>query len=102
LYSRELLNELEDVIQRPRHRVCISRLLYEERIEVLRNNGMDVNVYSVIDVCRDPKDNYLLALAKDGEADYLVTDDKDLLVLQQFGKTKIVDLTVFEKERLNQ
>ena len=26
--------------------------------------------------CRDVKDNYLLALSKDADADYLITDDK--------------------------
>ena len=30
---------------------------------------------------RDPKDNYLVAYAVSGKADYLVTDDNDLLVL---------------------
>lgn len=32
-------------------------------------------------VSRDPKDDYLLASAQRGHADYLVTGDKDLLVL---------------------
>lgn len=33
-------------------------------------------------VTRDPKDDYLLAYALVGEADYLITGDKDLLELQ--------------------
>ena len=41
-------------------------------------------------VCRDPNDNYLLALARTAEADYLVTRDEDLLTLQQHGKTQII------------
>jgi len=40
----------------------------------------------------------LLALAKDGNADYLITGDKDLLTLKSFGKTKIVTLTDFEAD----
>ena len=40
---------------------------------------------------RDPADNFLLAIAKAGEADYLATGDKrDLLALKQFERTKIV------------
>jgi len=31
--------------------------------------------------CRDPRDDYLLAYAESGHADYLITDDEDLLVL---------------------
>jgi putative PIN family toxin of toxin-antitoxin system len=41
-------------------------------------------------VTRDPKDDYLLAYALVGEADYLVTGDKDLLVLKQVDTVKIV------------
>lgn len=32
-------------------------------------------------VCRDAKDDYVVAYAESGLADYLVTDDEDLLVL---------------------
>ena len=41
-------------------------------------------------VTRDPKDDYLLAYALVGGADYLVTGDDDLLVLKQVDKVKIV------------
>jgi predicted nucleic acid-binding protein len=35
-------------------------------------------------------------LAKDGNANYLITGDNDLLVLKKFEKTKIVTLSDFE------
>jgi uncharacterized protein len=41
-------------------------------------------------VCRDPKDDEILALAKQVTADYIVTGDNDLLVLKQFESTLIV------------
>jgi putative PIN family toxin of toxin-antitoxin system len=41
-------------------------------------------------VTRDPKDAYLLAYAVVGEADYLITGDEDLLVLQRVGSVKII------------
>lgn len=41
-------------------------------------------------VTRDPKDDYLLAYAVIGQADYLVTGDDDLLDLEQVGKVQIV------------
>ena len=46
-------------------------------------------------ICRDVKDNYLLALSKDANADYLITGDKDLLSLQKFENTLIVTLSQF-------
>ena len=58
---------------------------------------MVVDVQSLINICRDSKDNFLLALVKDGNADYLVTGDSDLLSVKKLGKTKIVKLSEFEK-----
>jgi uncharacterized protein len=44
---------------------------------------------------RDPKDDYLLALAKDSNADYLTTDDRDLLTLESFEGTVILSYQDF-------
>lgn len=57
--------------------------------------GEFIEVKSEVLVCRDPKDNFLLSFAKDGRADYLVTGDKDLLVVSRFGDTKIVAIKEF-------
>ncbi|MBC6934416.1 MAG: putative toxin-antitoxin system toxin component, PIN family [Chloroflexi bacterium] len=46
-------------------------------------------------ICRDPKDDIFLACAKLAQADYLVSEDKDLLVLQQHYSTKIVNVAAF-------
>ena len=47
---------------------------------------------------RDPKDNFLLAAALAAKADYLITGDKDLLVLRKIGSTKILKPAQFIKE----
>ena len=54
-----------------------------------------VTVKSKVNVCRDTKDDFLLALSKDGKADYLVTGDKDLLSLNRYRKTDIVTFSQF-------
>ncbi len=41
-------------------------------------------------VTRDPKDDYLLAYAVVGRADFLVTGDSDLLILDRVGALRIV------------
>lgn len=46
-------------------------------------------------VTRDPKDDYLLAYALVGEAGYLVTGDRDLLILKQVGDTRIITALEF-------
>ena len=48
-----------------------------------------IAVSSRIELCRDPKDNKFLELAADGQADYLITGDQDLLVLHPFQATQI-------------
>lgn len=48
---------------------------------------------STVNICRDPKDNFLLALAKDGKASHLITGDSDLLVLKKSGKTEILNIS---------
>jgi hypothetical protein len=41
-------------------------------------------------VRRDPKDDWVLALAQSSGADYIITEDEDLLMLERFGPTAIV------------
>lgn len=44
-----------------------------------------------VDRSPDPRDNFLLAMAQAGEADFLVTGDKaGLLALESHGKTRIL------------
>jgi putative PIN family toxin of toxin-antitoxin system len=54
-----------------------------------------IEVISVINKCRDSKDNFLLSLAIDGNATHLLTGDKDLLILKNFGQTKILTITEY-------
>jgi uncharacterized protein len=51
-------------------------------------------------ICRDEKDDYLLALAKAAKADLLITGDADLLVLEKYGRTRIIKPAVFKREFL--
>jgi len=59
--------------------------------------GYLIEVHSKVDICRDTDDNFLLALAKDGKADYLITGDNDLLIIKKFRQCHISTYTEFEK-----
>ena len=50
-------------------------------------------------LCRDPDDNHVLQLAEFVQADYLITGDKDLLVLDPFGTCRILSPKVFAETR---
>jgi uncharacterized protein len=48
-------------------------------------------------VCRDPGDDYLVALARAGGVDALVTGDRDLLELEDIGVAVITPRTLVER-----
>ena len=48
-----------------------------------------------VKACRDPDDDKFLAAGLQGEADYVVSGDKDLLALQEFRGVTIVTPRVF-------
>jgi putative PIN family toxin of toxin-antitoxin system len=95
LFSEQLLEEFILVAQRPKFSRYFSTEDIQDLLAVFDSYGEIVEVYSKVDICRDPKDNFLLALAKDSRADFLITGDNDLLVLKQFEDTQILTFTDF-------
>jgi putative PIN family toxin of toxin-antitoxin system len=95
IFSKELVDEFIEVAQRPKFRKYFSLSDLEELLKKVRMKALFVSVTSTVNQCRDFKDNFLLALAQDGDATHLITGDKDLLVLGKFGKTKILTITDF-------
>ena len=98
LISVPVLLELADALSREkfdryvtpdeRMRFMVSFLKTAEMIEI----------NETITVCRDPKDDKLLELAVCGNANFLVTGDKDLLVLNQFSEVEIITPRDFLKK----
>jgi len=97
LADPDLLAELEEVCSRPKFAQRLIPDYVAEFLQILRDRLSIVETHSQIQVCRDPNDNYLLAICLDGQAEFLLTGDDDLLVLQQFEKTRILTITEFEQ-----
>jgi putative PIN family toxin of toxin-antitoxin system len=93
--SRELMDELQRVAVRPKFRKHFTFERVEQLLFQISAIVISVESGSTVSVCRDPKDNFLLALALDSKATYLITGDKDLLVLKRFGETEILTLTEY-------
>ncbi|HOZ88542.1 MAG TPA: putative toxin-antitoxin system toxin component, PIN family, partial [Bacteroidia bacterium] len=64
-------------------------------LEGINSHSDFIHVKTVIRICRDEKDNFLLALCEDGKADYLITGDEDLLILKKFKKTTILKISEY-------
>jgi uncharacterized protein len=95
IFSQELLDEFLEVAKRPKFRRFFSAPDIEEILETIEEYADFVKVETKIEICRDPKDNFLLSLSVDGNADFLLTGDKDLLDLQKIGETTIITISDF-------
>jgi len=90
LYSKELLGEILEVIERPKLAGYFGHGSKKIIKDIFNDLGEEIIVTSFVDDCRDPKDNFVLSLCKDGNADFLLTSDKDLLVIKRFFDTYII------------
>jgi hypothetical protein len=97
LYSQDLIDEFIEVAQRPKFKRYFSSDDLQTLLLTLTSRATFIEISSTIDICDDPKDNFLLALAKDGKATHLITGDDDLLRLQTFGKTRILTIAQYLK-----
>lgn len=84
LLSLELLEELNDVLRRERFNRYITSEEREEFLEALVERAVLVEIIEKVQECRDPKDDKVLELALNGEAQYIISGDRDLLVLHPF------------------
>lgn len=67
----------------------------EDFIAFFEKRAIKVSLISNHEINRDPKDNYLLNLCEDANLDYLITGDKDLLVIESFNSAKILQFPGF-------
>jgi len=89
-FSKETLDELEEVFSRKKFDKYIPRAERAFFIENVKQNSLVYEIHHSVDICRDPKDNKFLDVAIASYADYLITGDEDLLVLEAIGNTTII------------
>lgn len=102
LYSTWLLKELAEVIQRPKFRKWFTQDQGEELIDLMIIAGEEIEqrvTEELPRVCRDPNDNFLFAMYEDGQADLIVSGDKDVLSVVLPGVTVVDPATA--KTRLS-
>jgi putative PIN family toxin of toxin-antitoxin system len=95
IISAQLLAELTGKITEKKFRKYFSIEYGLQFVDILKLRATVMSVTSEVSICRDLKDNYLLALAKDAKADFLITGDKDLFEIQKFENTIICTLDDF-------
>ena len=91
LISKETLDELSEVIQRPKFKMTREGIV--RIVSALMETGENVRIISNFEVINnDLDDNIIINTAYDGNADYIVSGDKDIKDLKNFKKIKIVSV----------
>jgi hypothetical protein len=91
LTSEPQLEELRLVTRHPKVRRFIAPTIAGSLVNDLRHFAEMLTELPDVEVSGDPADNFLLAMAEAGKADYLATGDKrDVLALRRHGPTRIV------------
>ena len=90
MVSEPLVEELADVLSREKFDRYVSIQDREEFLRRILQIATTAPVLSEVDDCRDPDDNRLLALALDSESGYILTGDRDLLLLNPWRGVRIV------------
>lgn len=93
--SEQLLTEFESRLARPKFAKYISESQRHSVFQDVVRVALLVQLTGTLKACRDPDDDAILETALRGEADFLVTGDKDLLVLHPFQGIPIVSPQVF-------
>lgn len=82
-----ILAEVEAVLVK---KLRITKQKAKATVRLLERQSVIVRPKRVEKVCRDPFDDYVLAAAVSGRVDYVITADKDLLVLEKHRATVII------------
>jgi len=86
LWSKETKRELDRIMANVK-----APSDYLDAVERLHSSGIDVGFTEKLDVIEeDPEDNKILACAKAGGADFIVSNDVHLLSVKAFDGMKIV------------
>jgi uncharacterized protein len=92
LYSEELILELKDVVQYIRLRL---RLVDNEIGALIRLCGSRVFNNRNLISSTDPKDDFLIAIAQNGQADYLISRDVQGILELSLEKIQVVTSETF-------
>lgn len=98
LLSGDTFRELHEKLLLPKFDRYVSVLERQDFLKRFLLISAFIPVNSTITDCRDPKDNKFLELAVDGAADWIVSGDQDLLVLNPFRGIPVITPQEFLEE----
>ena len=91
------MEEFLSVASRPKFNKYFSKADLSLLLRQIEMKAEFIKVTSIVEICRDPKDNFLFSLALDGNATHLIFGDKDILSLTKLGQTAIITMADYLK-----
>ena len=91
-----IINEINTVLK-SKH-INVPEELRVEIVELVVSNSIIVYPTKIIRVSRDITDNKFIEAAIEGKAEYVVSGDKDLLSLKEYGNIVFISPTDFLKK----
>ena len=95
LISQETFQELAEALTRSKFDRYIPLEKRSKFLNLLSLKAEMIEITTKINLCRDTKDNKFLELAVNGKADYLISGDRALLILNPFQEISILSPQVF-------
>lgn len=95
--SEPVVKEILEVIKRPELTTkfhALTKINLPAVVELL-GQASAVEISKIPLISRDPEDNKFIATALSANADYLVSEDKDLLDLKEYKGVKIINTDTF-------
>ncbi len=97
IYSDETIVELERKLAMPKFDKYIPATKRQQFLQHYLQIGLNIPITKIAKICRDPNDDMFLSLALSAHADCVVTEDKDMLVLNPFENIPILSTPNFLK-----
>ena len=97
--TSEIINEYEAIVQEmiDRRQGHISKNILTPLITAMEI----IEPITRVDICRDPDDNKFLGCAKDSHSLYIVSSDKNLLVIEKYENIQIITAKEFCEKYLS-
>jgi putative PIN family toxin of toxin-antitoxin system len=95
LHSTETIAELAEVFSRRKFDKYISAEQRLSALSIFEKKSFFTEISIKISACRDARDNKFLELAVVGKASFIISGDKDLLVLDPFQNIAIISPAEF-------
>lgn len=95
--SEPIVKEYLEVLKRPELTSkfkTLKKMNYNKILKIL-SLAQAVETSNIPKASRDPKDNIFIATALEAEADYLISEDKDLLDIKKYEEINIINTEKF-------